>query len=94
MKIFRKARFPENFWLWLLKRILIFLLDYGWEVSADTADWKADLTVIAVGWADIATIVMQDVRVSTWVSSIRPQVALRRLPVDAAANEVAAPNDK
>ena len=62
------------------------------KASGDTADWKSVLTVNAAGWADIATIVIQVVRVSTWVSSTRPQVAVRRLNVEAAAIEVAAPS--
>ena len=61
-------------------------------MSGDTVDWKAELTVKVVGWEDIATTVSQAVRVSTWVSSTRPQVAARRLSAEAAANEVAAPS--
>ena len=59
---------------------------------ADTADWKSAATVIAEGRVDTATIVSQGVRVGTWVSSTRPQVAGSRLIVDAAAIEVAAPS--
>ena len=61
-------------------------------MSGDTADWEAELTAIVVGWGDIATIVIQVVRVSTWVSSTRPQEAVRRLTVEAAAIEEAAPS--
>ena len=60
------------------------------KLSGDTADWKAVLTVSVAGWVDIATIEIQVVRVSTWVSSTRPQGAVRRLIADAAASDVAA----
>ena len=35
------------------------------KVLSDTADWKAALTVTVAGWVDIATTVIQVVRVST-----------------------------
>ena len=63
-----------------------------WKLSGDTADWKSVLTVPVAGWADIATTVIQVVRVSTWVSSTRPQVAAGRLIEEAAATEEAAPS--
>ena len=63
-----------------------------WKMLGDTADWKSVPTVIDAGWADTATIVIQVVRVSTWVSSTRPQEAVRRLIEEAAAIEVAAPS--
>ena len=61
------------------------------KLSGDTADWKAVLTVTAVGWVDIAITVKQEVRESTRVRRTRPQVAERRLTAEAAAIEVAAP---
>ena len=61
-----------------------------WKLSGDIADWKSVLTVSVAGWVDIATIEIQVVRVSTWVSSTRPQGAVRRLIADAAASDVAA----
>ena len=66
---------------------------YLWlfQLAGDTADWKAVLTVTAVGWVDIAITVKQEVRESTRVRRTRPQVAERRLTAEAAAIEVAAP---
>ena len=68
------------------------IFDYNMISLGDTADWKAALTVIVVGWVDIATTVIQVVRDSTRVSSTRPQVAVRRLIAEAAATEEAAPS--
>ena len=59
---------------------------------ADTADWKAVVTVIAVGRGDTATTVMQSVRVSIWESSTRPQEAERHPIIEATTIEVAAPS--
>ena len=66
-----------------------------WKLSGDTADWKAVVTVIVVGWDDIATIVIQIIHASTWASSTRPQAATRRLIVEAAGiriSKAAAPS--
>ena len=41
------------------------IFDYNMISLGDTADWKAELTVIVVGWVDTATIVMQVVCAST-----------------------------
>ena len=62
------------------------------KVLGDTADWESVRTAIAAGWEDTATKVIQAVRVSTWDSSTRPQVAERRLIAEAAAIEIAAPS--
>ena len=70
----------------------VSFFDYDMISLGDTADWKAALTVIVVGWVDIATTVIQVVRDSTRVSSTRPQVAVRRLIAEAAATEEAAPS--
>ena len=43
-----------------------------WKMSVDTADWKAVVTIKGVGRVDIATIVIQEVRVNVWASSTRP----------------------
>ena len=70
----------------------ILIFDYNMISLGDTADWKAVLTVIVVGWVDIATIVTQAVRESTWTCSARPQVAVRRLMAEAVAIEESAPS--
>ena len=70
-----------------------FSFGLWYEKLGDAADWEAVLTVTVVGWDDIATIVIQAVRASTWVSSTRPQAAVRRLTVEAAVIKPAAPND-
>ena len=59
------------------------------KLSGDTADWKPVVTVKVAGWVDIATIVNQVVRISTWVSSTRQQVAARRLTAEVATTKVA-----
>ena len=62
------------------------------KVLGDTADWKSAPTVSVAGRVDSTTIVSQAVRVSIRASSTRPQVTARRLIVESAAIEEAAPS--